>query len=96
MVIKVLAVLIVASKGILSPVASFVFTVIRPSTLVSSKTESSRLRIISSKVIVMSLSTATPTSLWPGENVKAGAELSIPTLLLTIFTPWSIDGSFTI
>ena len=87
MVIRVFPVLMLASKGISSPVALSFFKVIRPSTLVSSMEESSRLRMISSKVIVMSLFTATPTSLLAGENVKAGADLSIPASLLINFTP---------
>ena len=71
-----LAASMVASKGILSPLASFFFNVTRPSTLVSVSAVSSVLRIASLNVSVIVLLTSTSVTPSAGSKVTVGGSAS--------------------
>ena len=67
----------VASKGISSPLASFFFSVIKPSTLLlSNALLSSALRITSLKVSEIVLPTGTSVTAFAGSKVTVGASTS--------------------
>ena len=76
MVITSLAPSIVASKGISLPLALVSLRVIRASTLLSVRSESSRLRTASSKVRMMLLPTGTSVAPSEGLKVTVGAIVS--------------------